>query len=490
MTTTQSTYERVHQLMKQGGTREAFALVPQMLAERPNDPSALVAAGRLASEMADFARSADYLRRAVEIDPTRADHWGMMGKALLLAAMADEGLTAYDKALGLDPTNPSYVGGKAEILNRQGRNDEALALLEPIMKGGNVPADVTLIYATICHNLKRREDAVAAIKRQLPSASTGAHVRGRLQFLLGRLLEELGRYDESFAAYVEANRHRAATMPFEPAKYVRLQQLMIECFSPANLASMPRSTCMSDAPVVIGALPRSGTTLTEQFIQAHPDAYGAGETPAMDKQFMQLIRENPTLRFPYFLPQVPVDRLDQIAQTYLAETTAKKPDAKRVVDKYLRNSILIGLFWQVFPKCRVIWSRRDPMDTCFSCFTNPLPPIIHPYTSDLRHLGLVYRWHEKLMRHWRDTLDLPFLDLPYEEVVASPEPWIRRIIEFCGLPWDDRCLRAHEAERTVMTISYDQVRRPVFDTSIGRWKPYEKFLGPLRESLEANKDVS
>ena len=143
----------------------------------------------------------------------------------------------------------------------------------------------------------------------------------------------------------------------------------------------------------------------------------------------------------------------------------------------------LGLTAVLFPKAAVIHCRRDPRDTCVACFMSNILAERYPYVKDLRHLGLAYRQYERLMDHWRRELDLPMLEVTYEALVDDLEAQARRIIEACGLPWDDRCLRFHESGRVVKTLSYDQVRQPIYRSSIGRYRRYERHLGPLLEAL-------
>jgi hypothetical protein len=183
-----------------------------------------------------------------------------------------------------------------------------------------------------------------------------------------------------------------------------------------------------------------------------------------------------------------VEIADQFAAQYLSRMKAADADAKRVVNKMLEQDRLVGFIWMLLPGARIIHIKRDPLDTCLSCYTRHLNLNRMTYARNLEHLGLVYREHERLMEHWKSTLDLPFLTVQYEELVAEQERVSRQVIEFLGLPWDDRCLRYWENDRAVMTLSYDQVNKPIYDSSIGRWKNYERHLGPLKKALGMSVD--
>jgi hypothetical protein len=176
------------------------------------------------------------------------------------------------------------------------------------------------------------------------------------------------------------------------------------------------------------------------------------------------------------------ESLNRIANEYLEDLQRYAPEARRIVDKMPHNYEALGLIDRLFPGARVLHCRRNPIDTCVSIYFKHFNSF-HPYASDLRSLGLYYRQYEQLMEYWKRTLAVPILDVQYEEVVANQEEMSRRILEFVGLEWDERCLNYHQIERTVKTPSYDQVRKPIYTGSVERWRRYEAHLGPLLEAL-------
>jgi hypothetical protein len=260
---------------------------------------------------------------------------------------------------------------------------------------------------------------------------------------------------------------------------------LIAFFTPQRVGSLHRSTIDSELPVFIAGMPRSGTTLVEQIIDAHPSGYGAGEATVLERLITSLPGRTGTREpVPKCLASLSTEVADSTGSDYLAEIGRSATGATRIVDKYLRNHQHLGITWMLLPRARVIHCRRNPIENCFSCYTSALSPLMHAWCSDFANLGLYYRQYVRLMAHWRAVLDVPILDVQYEELVTNPEAMTRRIIEFCGLPWDDRCLRFHESGRTVRTLSFDQVRRPMYTKSLERSAPYYEYLGPLREALE------
>jgi len=231
-------------------------------------------------------------------------------------------------------------------------------------------------------------------------------------------------------------------------------------------------------------MPRSGTTLVEQIIASHPRAFGAGELGDIG----QIAQAMPRLlglggSYPGCLREASVAGMDAIAEKHLGRLGEMAPGALRVADKMPGNFQHLGLINLLFPGARVIHCTRHPMDTCFSIYATRLSPQ-HPYANDLEDIAFYYGQYRRIMAHWRTVVDLPMLEVRYEDLVANQEARTRELIAFLGLEWDEACLRFHETKRVVTTASVDQVKRAMYDTSIGRWKRYERHLGPLRAALE------
>ena len=225
-------------------------------------------------------------------------------------------------------------------------------------------------------------------------------------------------------------------------------------------------------PVFVVGMMRSGTSLAEQIIASHPAAIGAGEL-----QFWNdAVRVHEALIRRGELGE-PIRK--QLAEGYLRTLAGYSVDALRIVDKTPVNSDYLGVIHSVFPNARIIYMRRDPIDTCLSCYFQQFSPAL-PFTMDLRDLAHYYRQHWRLIEHWRAVLPPgAILDVPYAELVADQEGWSRKILDFVGLEWDERCLDFHKTKRPVVTASYWQVRQKIYNKSVERWRNYEKFINPL-----------
>jgi hypothetical protein len=231
-------------------------------------------------------------------------------------------------------------------------------------------------------------------------------------------------------------------------------------------------------------MPRSGSTLLEQIIHSHPDAYGAGELSYLEIQtiYMHTTIGSPH-PYPRCVPGLTQESTDAQSQQYLTKLIRHAPKARRITDKLLGLFRHCGLINLLFPEARIIHIRRKAIDTCLACYMARLVPKQVPYAADLAHIGHVYRDYRRLMDHWRRTLDIPMLEVDYETLTREQEAETRRVLEFCELPWNDACLEFHKTSRSVATLSHDQIRRPMYGTSVGRAERFRDHLGPLIEVL-------
>jgi hypothetical protein len=241
----------------------------------------------------------------------------------------------------------------------------------------------------------------------------------------------------------------------------------------------------SSVPVFILGMPRSGSTLVEQILASHPKVFGAGEIDDFGKAILGLSgAARRAITSPEVVSLMSGEQLRQLGASYVGRIKAAAPAAQRITDKMLENFRFTGLIHLALPNARIIHTRRDPIDTCLSCFSKRFAENL-PYTYDLGELGRYYRAYEALMAHWRSVLPQNvMLEVRYEEVVADLEGQARRILAHCGLEWDPHCLDFHKTERPVRTASVAQVRQPIYKSSVGRWRAFESFLGPLLAELE------
>ena len=232
-------------------------------------------------------------------------------------------------------------------------------------------------------------------------------------------------------------------------------------------------------------MPRSGSTLVEQIISSHPDIYGAGEVKYLSRALGQLRDRFPSLpKYPQMMDKITPAQLGIVAKGYIQSISNGAGDAKRITDKLLTNYFFAGLIHMLFPKAKIINTMRDPVDTCLSGFTKLFKDDM-PHSYDLTELGHYYGKYRQLMEHWNEVLPEGFMTtVVYEDVVADTEKEAKRLIEFLGLKWNDKCLEFHKSDRPVKTASVAQVRKPIYKSSVKRWAKYGSGLQPLVDAIE------
>ncbi|MES1924103.1 sulfotransferase [Salinisphaera sp. T31B1] len=395
----------------------------------------------------------------------------------------DTAAARYRDLLAEGGDDATACAGLGSVLQSQGDFAGAREWLERAL---DLRPDIGWVYAALVADRDYTISPAreADMQRLADAPQTSPRSRISLHFALGQLLDRRGETEAAFAHFATANRAHARAEPFDQAIFDdRMARIMAQ-YTAGFFERRPAAGHASARPVFVVGMPRSGTSLVEQIIASHPQAHGAGELD----DIRRIARELPVAlgdrrRFPECADALADPLAEQLASRYLATLEALDPVVERVTDKMPFNMLWLGLIAQLFPNARVIYCRREPMDNCLSCYFQIFSKGLR-FAYDLGHLGHVYRQHERLMAHWQSVLPLPILTVDYETLVAEPETQSRRLIDFIGLDWDDRCLAFHETERAVRTASVWQVRQPVYASSVARWQAYAGQLEPLRRALE------
>jgi tetratricopeptide (TPR) repeat protein len=381
-----------------------------------------------------------------------------------------------------DPENISAIGILGTILHRKGLYEDALKLLLPYVERGVQDVNVATAFADIARHFDKNPRAITYIQDCLDNAGWPNAMKRVLMFTLGNLHDATGNYDIAFENYQKANALKGAV--YDVDAHRRDIEEMIGFFTKERMALLPKSSVPSALPVFVVGMPRSGTSLVEQILARHSEIYGAGELSEVGDIARSLSQKYSHLGgYSAFFQSIDRNELNTLATGYLNLLREKSDVAKRIADKMPGNYFLLGLINILFPGARVIHCRRDARDTCLSQYFQDFGGDLS-YTYDLTSLGAVYVQYQRLMTHWAKVLEIPMLDVNYEELVRDQEGVSRKMIEFCGLEWEDGCLRFYESERQVATRSYDQVRRPMYSSSVEKWRHYAKHLGPLFEALD------
>lgn len=465
-----------------GDTATAERICQTLLRANRADAQALHLLGVIAATRHDYAAAETHFGRCAAIDPRNAQFHNDLARVQALSGRYDRAVAGLERSVQLQPGNRRAITDLADVLERSGDPERAWQLLAPQVQAGAVDEDIGLVAARLLDRRGQTGQAIDMARRALATPARDQTARRQLLQLLGRLLERSGEHAQAFEAFTQAKQtehHR-----FDPDQHQRDIDALIQVFSAESLARLPRAATRAETPVFIACMPRSGSTLVEQIIHAHPQAHGGGENPLLHQALVDLpARHGGAMPYPHGLALLDAAAVDALSAQLLQALRAPAPTAARVTNKHLLNYLHLGAISLLYPGARVIHVRRDRLDNGLACYMTSLSTVLMPWATDLRHIGLAWRQYERLMAHWRRTLDIQLLEVDYEALVDDTEAQTRRIVDFCGLPWDDRCLRYWEAERVVLTPSYDQVRRPIFRTALHRWRHYEAFLGPLRDAL-------
>ena len=404
-----------------------------------------------------------------------------LGNAYLEMGRSDAAIAAYEKAIEIEP---GHAGAHDNLGNVYLETGKLEAAADSYRQALAAKPDFAEAHRHLANVRKHGPDdeEIAAMEARYAQGDCTAEQKMHLAFGLAKAFDDLQHYDKAFDCLLEGNRLKRDTFDFDISQTESYFDWLREAFPQGRLADCTSQGKLSDLPVFILGMPRSGTSLVEQILASHPQVFGAGELNDLNVLVEEAIAER-DLPYPGGLAQLGDPALDQIAASYLAQLAARGGDAKRVTDKNPHNFTNIGLIATLMPSARIIHVRREAMDTCCSIFANYFVRSV-PYAYDLRELGAYYRLYDGLMDHWRATLPDHLYELSYEALVAEPDATIRALLDQCGLAFDPACLEFHTTERPVRTASSWQVRQPLYKDSLAKWRRYEKALAPLQAALE------
>lgn len=468
--------------LESGNTQQALACFKATLKHQPNHGNACFKAGTLYRDAGDVGRALAMLRRASRLLPDDLQVRLALGVVLIDSGELDEARDLLESLLRVQPDLAEAATGLAGVYERLGEHDRAWELIEPLLEHKRVGGDAALVLADFAPKLGHEALAIQTLNEALNKSGDSDDRQMLCHFALGRLHDRKGEADRAFDHFQQANTLKPRR--FDPTEHEHHIDEIIRTFSADALTNNPRATHRDNRPIFIVGMPRSGTSLVEQILATHEDIVGGGELPTISSLAGQLRRMagsgGDLNTYPTSITQA---QLNEMARVYLAQLDKIDTDTHHITDKAPSNFLYLGLIAMMIPGTRIVHCKRDPMATCWSCFTTNFVGE-HAYSYNLEHLGLYYQQYQRLMQHWRDVLDIPMLEVEYEQLVTDPEPAMRELVAFCGLPWSDACLRFHENPRRMPSASYDQVRRPIYTSSIDRWRRYEPHLAPLREALD------
>ena len=447
--------------------------------------------GLVLAESGDLDEAIRCYRQALRLRPDFPEAHHALGRALREAGRYDSAIEHLDHALALRPDLAAAYADKGNALKEMGRFDSALQSFGIAIARAPGRAEFYHDLAD-CKRFTDGDPHLLAMQTLSAQAETLTDDgRVALQFALGKAYADVGDTTRSFAALQDGNALKRRQVAYDEATTLAVLERVRATFTPALLSAHEGAGDPSHMPIFIVGMPRSGSTLVEQILASHPDVHGAGEVNAFHNAVAGLGGTNGTpVAYPEVVSGLNGDQLRQLGADYVVALTTAAEQAPRVTDKMLANFRFLGLIHLALPNARIIHIRRDPVDTCLSCFSKLFAGVI-PYAYDLGELGRYYRGYARLMAHWRTVLPQDvMLEVDYENVVADLEGAARRIVAHCGLAWDARCLAFHATERSVRTASAVQVRQPLYRDAVGRSRPYAPMLQPLLGALGATPNVA
>jgi tetratricopeptide (TPR) repeat protein len=467
--------------MAGGQVDAALDLFKRAVAAKPNDPATRCNLASALIEKDDYATAEFHLRKALKLHPGLPAALCFLAACLAMKGERQEARRLYEEVLGRLPGDPQALIGYADLFVTQGEMESARAVYRRAIASKAAPA-IALSSLAACEKLAKDSPEANEIMRYLREPGLTRSDYLNLSYAAGNIAEAAGEYDEAFAQFLHAKELGASS--FDIDAHRRDIGTFKSVFTREFFETRAKLGHASPRPVFVIGMPRSGTTLTEQIISRHPQAAAGGELREITYLATSLgLRGNDARDYAKRLTRLTRPEARELAGRYLAALERVSADADRVTDKMPQNFLHLGLIALLLANARIVHCRRDPLDTCVSCFTMHLKDHNHGYAGNLRTLGLYYREYIALMAHWRDVLPIPIYDLDYERLIDAPEEQTRKLIEFVGLPWDPACLTPQESARPVTTLSRMQVRQPIYRTSVGRWRRYEKHLDPLKEAL-------
>ncbi|MFQ5345387.1 MAG: sulfotransferase [Mariprofundus sp.] len=432
-----------------GEFRQAIRIFEKALIHNPCNVEILKKLALVRSEMMENEASIALLERAHTITPQDASILYEMGVNFVQMGAIERARSCFREVLAVNPSSA-----------------EALSML------------------TNSGSCEVRKDDMAALSKLYHQKEAGNEQRTVAAFALGNEADRCGCYEQAFEYWAEGNRQRKTESPCTEEQQEILHRTAAAEFPASRFEEPVAADACDIAPLFIVGMPRSGSTLLEQALSRHPKLLAAGEMYAMQQSIVGRKHQASNPETIERLAALDDDGLLAVGHEYARRLLQEYQLEGRIIDKALNNYVYAGLIARALPKARIIHIRRNPFATCLSIFQQDFVNTL-PYACDVEHTGREYARYQKLMQHWREVLPAgTMLEVSYEDLVNNPEPELRRLLEGCDLEWHPDCLTSHKSAGVVTTASLIQVRKPMHQKSVARWKHYEKQLSPLKQYLQ------
>ena len=465
---------------------EALRILTDALKIAPKNVQTLLITSKIQLRRGAHSAAEQGARLALQEEPESAEALTVLGQVLHETDRYDEAIKVLERAIEHNPDSPEALNFYGVALKSVGRLDEAR---ENIIKAIKLNDLMYGAYANLNDlvDFSKGEgeelfDRMDAIFESLTDSNAEQYTA--LHFAYAKALDDRGQHEKALEHYIQGGQMKRAQLDYKEQDTHGFFDSIRATFSKEFIANTKFAGLDDERPTFIVGMPRSGSTLVEQILSSHPDVYGAGEVKYLSRALHQLRDRFPSLpKYPQMAEKMGPAQMEIVAKSYREQLASGAGNAKRITDKLLTNYFFVGLIHMLFPKAKIIHTRRDPVDTCLSGFTKLFKDDM-PHSYDLGELGRYYGKYREIMEHWEKVLpEGVLMTVQYEDVVADTEGQARRLIDFLGLPWDDKCVDFHKSDRPVKTASVAQVRKPIYKTSVERWKKYGPGLQPLVDAV-------
>ena len=462
---------------------DAERLLRRAVAIAPDFVGAWLDLGRVLKDTDSHEEAMACYRRVIELQPDNPKGHFMLASVLAPAGQTYEAIEAYRRALALEPDHPGALLGLGHVLKTVGRLDEAIDAYRECIRcrpdnGGS--------YWSLA-NLKTYrlgDEDIEAMQSNLGSEELGDTSRVNFLFALAKAFEDRADFERAWDYYATGNASQRVHEYYDPVQTEFINDAIMDVFDAKLLAEKTGGGDPDRAPIFVVGLPRSGSTLIEQILASHSTVEGTSELPYLGRVAMSLNRNRADgINYPQSVRELGSENFAALGKDYLRRAGRHRVEGTgRFIDKMPNNFPTIGFLHLILPNAKIIDARRHPLDSCLSCYRQ-LFARGQSFTYDLTDIGEYFLQYQRLMDHWHAVLPGRVLTVQYEELVGDFENQTRRLLEYCELPFEDACLRFYETDRPVRTPSSEQVRQPIYTSSIGFWRNYEGHLGELRDVL-------
>lgn len=463
--------------------RDAEVFLKKAVEVAPDYTRAWVDLANLQREADKFDDAVNSAKQVLKLAPDSADSYMVYASAIGMTGEHEAAIKAYQDALAIAPDRAGAICGMAHHQKTIGRQDEAIASYRRSIEVKPNHAEAYWSLANL-KTFRFEDEEIEAMQTLLNDQGLADESRAQLHNALGLEFESRKDFRRAFEHFEKCNVLCRQVESYDPVDTESTYGRIIELFDDDFLAKNLGVAESKISPILVVGLPRSGSTLIEQILASHSKVDGTHELGDLSRAVQSVRREQSRRsRFPEALADLGPDEWQKVGEEYLRRTEIFRSGAPFFVDKNPNNFIYVGILRLALPNAKIINAMRHPLDSCLGSFKQ-LFASGQPFTYDMTELGEYYLQYRRLMDHWHRILPGFVLDVHYEEVVSDLDGQVGRILDFCGLPFEEACLRFHETERAVKTASSEQVRRPIYSSSVNLWRNYESDLGELVHILK------